>query len=68
VIAELNAEKLWDDPIVTQVVPAESFYPAEDYHQEYFRRNPNQGSCRMVIAPKVAKFRKEYLARLKRVG
>jgi len=68
VLAELNAEKLWDDPIVTEVVPAESFYPAEDYHQEYFRRNPNQGYCRMVIAPKVAKFRKEYLARLKRVG
>ncbi len=67
-IAELNAEKLWDDPIVTEVVPAESFYPAEDYHQEYFRRNPNQGYCRMVIAPKVAKFRKEYLVRLKRVG
>jgi len=53
---------------VTEVVPAESFYPAEDYHQEYFRRNPNQGYCRMVIAPKVAKFRKEHLARLKRVG
>jgi len=68
VIGELNAEKLWDDPIVTEVVPAESFYPAEDYHQEYFRRNPNQGYCRMVIAPKVAKFRKEYLVRLKRVG
>ncbi len=68
VIAELNAEKIWDDPIVTEVVPAESFYPAEDYHKEYFRRNPNQGYCRMVIAPKVAKFRKEYLARLKRVG
>jgi peptide-methionine (S)-S-oxide reductase len=68
VIAELNAEKIYDDPIVTEVVPAEAFYPAEDYHQEYFRRNPNQGYCRMVIAPKVAKFRKEYLARLKRVG
>ncbi len=68
VIAELNAGKIYDDPIVTEVVPAESFYPAEDYHQEYFRRNPNQGYCRMVIAPKVAKFRKEYLARLKRVG
>ncbi|HEX9532451.1 MAG TPA: peptide-methionine (S)-S-oxide reductase MsrA [bacterium] len=68
VIAELNAGKIYDDPIVTEVVPAESFYPAEDYHQEYFRRNPNQGYCRMVIAPKVAKFRKEHLARLKRVG
>src|SRR5574337_532662 len=68
VITELNTEKIWDDPIVTEVVPAEAFYPAEDYHQEYFRRNPNQGYCRMVIAPKVAKFRKEYLAKLKRVG
>ena len=69
VIAELNAEKIYDDPIVSEVVPAEAaFYPAEDYHQEYFRRNPNQGYCRMIIAPKVAKFRKEYLARLKRVG
>src|SRR3989442_4639432 len=67
VIAELNTEKIWDDPIVTEVVPAESFYPAEDYHQEYFRRNPNQGYCRMVIAPKEAKFSKEHLARLERV-
>ncbi len=49
-------------------MPFEAFYPAEDYHQEYFRHNPNQGYCRMVIAPKVAKFRKEYLAKLKRVG
>ena len=68
VIAELNDSHLWYDPIVTEVVPLEVFYPAEDYHQEYFRRYPNQGYCRMVIAPKVAKFRKEYLARLKRVG
>ncbi len=68
VIAELNASGVWDAPIVTEVIPAAPFYPAEDYHQEYFRRNPNQGYCRMVIAPKVAKFRKEYLARLKRVG
>jgi peptide-methionine (S)-S-oxide reductase len=68
VIAELNDAHLWDDPIVTEVVPLEVFYPAEDYHQEYFRRNPNQGYCRMVIAPKVAKFRKEHVARLKRVG
>ncbi len=68
VIAALNAAGIWDDPIVTEVVPLEAFYPAEDYHQEYFRRNPNQGYCRMVIAPKVAKFRKEHLERLKRVG
>jgi len=68
VIAELTASGVWDAPIVTEVTPAAPFYPAEDYHQEYFRRNPNQGYCRMIIAPKVAKFRKEYLTRLKRVG
>jgi len=68
VIAELNDAGIWDDPIVTEVVPFEAFYPAEDYHQEYFRRNPNQGYCRVVIAPKVAKFRKQYLDRLKKVG
>ena len=68
VIAELNDAGLWDDPIVTEVVPIEAFYAAEEYHQEYFRRNPNQGYCRMVIAPKVAKFRKQYLERLKKVG
>lgn len=68
VIAELNDAGIWDDPIVTEVVSLEAFYPAEEYHQEYFRRNPNQGYCRMVIAPKVAKFRKQYLDRLKKVG
>lgn len=65
VIAEMNAAKIWDDPIVTEVTPFEVFYPAEDYHQEYFAHNPNQGYCRVVIAPKVAKFRKLYLERLK---
>ncbi len=64
-IAEVNAAGLWDAPIVTQVVPLEAFYPAEDYHREYFRNNPEQGYCRVVIAPKVAKFRKQYLDRLK---
>ena len=68
VIAELNDAGIWGDPIVTEVVPFEAFYPAEEYHQEYFRRNPNQGYCRVVIAPKVAKFRKQYLDRLKKVG
>ena len=68
VIAELNDAGLWDDPIVTEVVPIEAFYAAEEYHQEYFRRNPNQGYCRMVIAPKVAKFRKQYLERLKKLA
>lgn len=65
-IRELEAGSLWDDPIVTQVEPLDAFYPAEDYHQEYFAKNPNQGYCRMVIAPKVAKFRKQYMERLKR--
>lgn len=65
VIQELSEAKLWDDPIVTQIEPFRTFYPAEDYHQEYFARNPNQGYCRMVIAPKVAKFRKNYLDKLK---
>jgi peptide-methionine (S)-S-oxide reductase len=66
VIAELNAAQLWDAPIVTQVAPFEIFYRAEDYHQEYFQRNPGQGYCRVVIAPKVAKFRQKYLAKLKK--
>ncbi|MDQ7843181.1 MAG: peptide-methionine (S)-S-oxide reductase MsrA [Armatimonadota bacterium] len=68
VIAELNEERIWEDPIVTEVVPFQVFYPAEDYHQEYFARNPDQPYCRMVIAPKVAKFRGQYLNRLKPVG
>ena len=65
VIAELQAEQVWDDPIVTELVPFEQFYPAEEYHRDYFRRNPNQGYCRAVIAPKVAKVRKLYLDKLK---
>lgn len=65
-IAEVNARKIWDDPIVTQVVDAPPFYAAEDYHQDYYAKNPNQGYCRVVIAPKVAKFRSQQLARLQR--
>lgn len=65
-IAELNAQKVFDRPIVTQVVPFETFYPAEEYHQRYYERNPNAGYCRAVIAPKVAKFRKTHLASLAR--
>ena len=66
VIAELNGAHLWDRPIVTEVTPFEVFYPAEDYHQEYYENNPEQGYCRVVIAPKVAKFRKHYFEKLKR--
>lgn len=65
-IRELEAQMVWDAPIVTEVVPLDVFYPAEAYHQEYFLRNPGQGYCRVVIAPKVAKFRQQYLARLKK--
>jgi peptide-methionine (S)-S-oxide reductase len=65
VIAELARAKLWADPIVTEVAGAETFYPAEGYHQEYFERNPRQGYCQFVVAPKVAKFRKEFVDRLK---
>jgi peptide-methionine (S)-S-oxide reductase len=65
-IAELNAAGLWDSPIVTEVTPLTEFYKAEDYHQQYYEQNTNQPYCRAVIAPKVAKFRKHYLAKLKR--
>ena len=60
-----EAAVLWPNPIVTEIVPLDTFYPAEDYHQEYFANNPNQGYCQFVIAPKVAKFRKQYIERLK---
>ena len=65
VIAGLEARHLWDDPIVTEVTPLDTFYAAEDYHQGYYRNNAYQPYCLVVIAPKVAKFRKEYLAKLK---
>jgi peptide-methionine (S)-S-oxide reductase len=66
VIAELGASGLWPRPIVTQVAPFEAFYPAEDYHQEYFARNPTQGYCQAIVAPKVAKFRKQFFDSLKK--
>jgi peptide-methionine (S)-S-oxide reductase len=66
VVAELEAARVWDAPIVTEVVPFQIFYPAENYHQEYYRNNASQPYCRAVIAPKVAKFRQKYLEKLKR--
>ncbi len=66
VIRELEAEELWDDPVVTELTPLTTFYPAETYHQDYFNRNPYQPYCAAVIAPKVAKFRSKYLERLAR--
>ncbi len=65
VIHEIRAARIWDDPIVTEVAPLTAFYRGEEYHQEYFAKNPWQGYCRAVVAPKVAKFRKEFHDRLK---
>jgi peptide-methionine (S)-S-oxide reductase len=65
-IADLEAKGFWHALIVTEIVPSEQFYPAESYHQDYFDNNPHQRYCQIVIAPKIAKFRKEHLARLKR--
>ena len=64
-IRRLDAEKLWDAPVVTTGEPLTAFYPAEQYHQEYFKRNPGEGYCRMVVAPKVVKARAKFAARLK---
>lgn len=65
VIAHINQEGIWGAPIVTEVSPLTTFYLAEDYHQEYYEKNPGQGYCRAVIAPKVTKFRKKYAHLLK---
>lgn len=64
-VRRLAERKLWDDPIVTEITPLQMFYPAEEYHQHYFVRNPTQGYCRAVVAPKVAKARKEFYSKLK---
>lgn len=66
VIRELTSERLWPNPIVTEVTKFDKFYIAEDYHQEYFANNPGQPYCRVVVAPKVAKFRAKYFDRLKK--
>ena len=66
VVRELTAQQLWHDPIVTELARFDKFYIAEDYHQEYFAHNGSQPYCRAVVAPKVAKFRKQYLERLKK--
>lgn len=65
VIKEFDDQKIWPRQIVTEVTPFEVFYAAEDYHQEYFRNNPYQPYCQVVIEPKVAVFRKQHLDRLK---
>lgn len=65
IISSLDAEGIWKDPIVTELSSFEKFYPAEDYHQEYFENNSTQGYCRMVIQPKVEKFTKVFKDKLK---
>jgi len=60
-----RAQELWRDPIVTEITPLEVFYPAEDYHQDYFARNPGQGYCVAVINPKLDKLRQHHAARLR---
>jgi peptide-methionine (S)-S-oxide reductase len=67
-INELNEQRAWPRPIVTEVTPADTFYVAEDYHQEYFANNARQPYCQWVVAPKVAKFRKQYASRVKGAG
>jgi peptide-methionine (S)-S-oxide reductase len=65
-IRDLNSQQIWDRPIVTEVAKLDKFYMAEDYHQEYFARNPYQPYCQAVVAPKVSKFRKHFLDLLKK--
>jgi peptide-methionine (S)-S-oxide reductase len=64
-IASVEAEGIWDGPVITEVTPFSGFYPAGDYHTDYFRRNPGQPYCQAVISPKVAKFRARFTHRLK---
>jgi peptide-methionine (S)-S-oxide reductase len=66
VMAEITERRMWGREIVTQLVPLETFYPAESYHDDYFSRNPRQAYCQAVIAPKVAKARATFLAKLKK--
>lgn len=66
VIGDLERDQVFDRPILTEVVPLQTFYPAEDYHREYFRRNPTQGYCQVVIAPKLQKFRQRFREQLRR--
>jgi peptide-methionine (S)-S-oxide reductase len=66
IVREITAEAIYDNPIVTEITSFDKFWPAEDYHQEYFANNPNQPYCAGVVAPKVAKFRQKFAGRLKK--
>jgi peptide-methionine (S)-S-oxide reductase len=65
IIAEMNAAHIWNNPIVTEVKPLANYSAAEDYHQEYYTNNPEQGYCQVVVAPKLAKFRQKFAARVR---
>ena len=65
IVAELERDGVFEDPIVTEVSALQAYYPGEDYHQDYYRQNPGQGYCQVVVAPKLAKFRARYASRLK---
>ena len=65
IIAEITEEEIWPDPVVTEVVAVNNYYDAEDYHQDYFKNNPQNQYCSMVVAPKLAKFKKTFASRLR---
>jgi len=65
IIDEITREEIWPDPVVTEVVPINNYYQAEDYHQDYFKNNPQNQYCAMVVAPKLAKFKKTFASRLR---
>ncbi len=65
IIEELERQNIWDQPIVTEIAPLAKFYPAEAYHQDYFKQNPSQAYCQFVVAPKVTKFRQQFASKLK---
>ncbi|WP_414828541.1 peptide-methionine (S)-S-oxide reductase MsrA [Alteromonas sp. H39] len=65
IIQEMTDDEIWPDPIVTEVVPIDNYHPAEDYHQNYFKNNPQNQYCAMVVAPKLAKFKKTFASRLR---
>ncbi len=64
-VADLEKQGIWDEPVITEITPVPEFYPAEAYHQDYYRQNPNQGYCQVVISPKVAKLRQRFASKLR---
>ena len=65
ILQEITDEQIWPDPVVTEVVELNNYFQAEDYHQDYFNNNPQNQYCNMVVAPKLAKFKKTFASRLK---